>query len=196
MNWQEAVRLFLLHHPPRPDPPCSEISCLQQCKSKTHSINKWKKSSSVCWAKTGLTLSESALMSSIFRLRTRSASQTFNVISSLKAWTNNLEQRHALDLLVFPTHHIKGYLQKKKKYNADWGQFACMLQFDCTSTPMWDAERFLSCVTNLQSWKRQRDEVKAITVPQVQGGRIILYSSVTSSDSTLIGRVCTGWWYV
>lgn len=37
----------------------------------TASISEKKKSSSVCWAKTGLTLSESALMSSIFRLRTR-----------------------------------------------------------------------------------------------------------------------------
>lgn len=72
-----------------------------------------------------------------------------------------------------------------RKQGADWGRLVCTLHFDCTRTHVGRGERFAG-VMNLRSWKR--DEGKAIRVhhPQLQRGCVILCSSATEGESTLI----------
>jgi len=117
------------------------------------------------------------------------ASQTFHVISFSSTWTHNLPEatvkwnkRRLRSACVFnPSHQGVAF----KNRGADWGRLACTLQFDCTDTHVGYRKRFVS-VMNLQRWKR--DEGKAIRVhhPQLQHGCIILYSSVTKGNATMI----------
>lgn len=110
-----------------------------------------------------------------------------------RGWTicpkplSNWKWRRFRPAYVFNPSHQGAGIQKTGR----WLGSICVARYSLIAlTPTWDAESDFAGVMNLQSWKRERerDEGKAIRVhhPQLQHGCIILYSSVTKGDSTLI----------
>lgn len=116
------------------------------------------------------------------------ASQTFNAILFLQLWTNNLPAaivkhwwRRFKPACVFKPSHQGVAFKNRMLIGVDLRARYTLIAL----TPTWDAE------SNLLAWwicshGREAREKQSVHRPQLQRGRIILCSSVTTGDGTLI----------